>query len=91
MADVLKIDPNDLSVGDLIDFHEIAGVEFDEAMKPGPDGNPKVSAKALLALVFLSQRRDNPAFTLDDARKVKVSDLSVGADEDPTGAAGSRS
>jgi hypothetical protein len=88
MADVLKIDPEDLTIGDLEDFEDIVGMSFDDAMAPGPDGKPKVTTKALKALVFLSKRREDPTFTLDDARAIKVSELQVGSEEDPTAAAG---
>jgi hypothetical protein len=45
------------------------------------EGNPlsevKVGAKALVALVWLVKRQGDPAFTVADARKVKVSELAV--------------
>jgi hypothetical protein len=91
MSEVLSLDPEDLSIGDLEDFEEITGQALTEALKSRPvldaDGNrtfdekgrplseAQLSAKVIKALVFLVKRRDNPAFTLEDARHVRISDL----------------
>jgi hypothetical protein len=91
MSDVLNLDPEDLSIGDLEDFEEITGQALTEALKAKPvldaDGNrqfdakgrplseAQLSARVIKALVYLTKRRDNPAFTLDDARHVRISEL----------------
>ena len=91
MSDVLKLDPEDLSIGDLEDFEDITGQSLTEALKARPvidsDGNrmfdekgrplseAQLSAKVIKALVFVTKRRDNPAFTLEDARHVRISEL----------------
>lgn len=87
----IKLNPDDLTLGDLEDFEELVGKPIDEVVKPVPvtdefgarvfdaKGRPemtvKVPTKAVIALVWLSQRRDNPEFTLADARKVRVGSL----------------
>lgn len=69
-----NFDPNSLTVGELVDIEEVSGAD---AMAGLSDG--KVSPKALLALVWVLHRRDDPTFTLDQARTIKVTDLKVDA------------
>lgn len=72
----------DLDVGDLLDFEEITGCSIDQVFTPT---GMKMSAKVVLAIVYIVKRRENPGFTLDDARKVKFSELQFVSDEvDPT-------
>jgi hypothetical protein len=102
----LRIDPDSLTIGDLEDFEDVVGAPLYEALQPkpviGPDGKKvldengrpeletKISSKALKALIWISQRIDNPEFSLEDARKVRVSALELvgvdgpGNDEEPT-------
>lgn len=89
MADgVLRIKPDELTIGDLADFEKIAGVTFTTATRTDKDGNSDLSAVALLALVYIVKRKDDPNFTLDDARDVKLTELQIGEDKpDPTDAA----
>lgn len=55
---------------------EVTGKRLtDDAGKPLSE--IKIGAKALVALVWLVKRQDIPGFTIDDARKVKVSSLAV--------------
>lgn len=53
----------------------------------GENGRPelevKVSAKALRHLIWILHRRDNPDFTPEDARAIKVSSLEVIAEDEP--------
>lgn len=92
MAEVIRFDLEDLTVGETVEFEEIAGVPLSEfAPKDSGNGEVAVSAKALLAMVYISRKRSNPAFTLDDARDVKVSDLDFGSVGNPTTAARVRS
>lgn len=82
----LEIDLDDLTIGDLEDFEDIVGVTFEDAQAAN-----FASIKALKALVFLTMRKTDADFSLDDARNIKVSALIVGAEADPTDAAGSNS
>ena len=91
----LRFDPDALTLGDLEDFETFVGNTIDEVIKPVPvtddNGNrvfdergrpemtTKVPAKALVCLVWLVKRADDPGFTIDDARRVKVSALSMSA------------
>lgn len=101
----LNFNPDDLTIGDLEDFEDITGQTFDEAFKSVPvkddegnierddKGRPvkavKVTAKVIKALVYVIYRKDDPDFTLDDARNVKITALNMlgGDDEDPEGLA----
>ena len=93
MADAkpLRFSVDSLTVGDLEDIEEITGLSFDEIMamltsgKVGENGTIGLPLKVLKALVFVIYRAGQPDFTLDDARKVKVSELEVVlAEPDPT-------
>ncbi|MDG9711158.1 hypothetical protein [Streptomyces sp. DH10] len=97
----LRIDPDNLTIGDLEDFEEVVGQPIYQALSPRPvvvdgkrvldeKGRPEletqVSTKALKALIWISQRAVNPDFTLADARNVKVGELQIVASEgDPQG------
>lgn len=94
----LKFDPDSLTLGDLEDFETYVGNSIDEVIKPVPavddDGNrvyddrgrpemtTKVPTKALICLVWLVKRADDPGFTIEDARKVRVSALSMSAPDE---------
>jgi hypothetical protein len=102
----LRIDPDTLTIGDLEDFEDVVGAPLYDVLQPrpviGPDGKKvldengrpeletKISAKALKALIWITQRAEKPGFTLDDARNVRVSALELvgvdgqGNDEKPT-------
>jgi hypothetical protein len=65
---VLNID--DMDLGELDDIEEIAGPEASALMMSG-----RMTAKALIAVAYVVKRRDNPSFTIEDARKIKVTAL----------------
>jgi hypothetical protein len=95
----LRINPDDFTIGDLEDFESITGTTFEKALAAkvqfDEDGNKVVDAKGrpvkavemnttvLKALIYLSERATNPDFTIDDARKVKVSELQFGSETEP--------
>lgn len=99
----LKIDENDLTLGDLEDFEDAVGVSLMDALKQTPIKDPEtgevvrdekgraqmqvnVSAKALKGLVWITQRRENPEFSLEDARNVRVAAIELAeADADAEG------
>ena len=64
---------DELTIGDIEDIEEITGIEYD-----GIDWS-KPSMKLMKAMVYISERRSNPAFTLDDARAVKVVEITTAA------------
>ena len=93
-AKPLRFSVDSLTVGDLEDIEELTGMAFDEIMEMltrgevGKGGRIGLPLKVLKALVFVIYRAGDPAFTIDDARKVKVSELEVVLSEpDPTGPA----
>jgi hypothetical protein len=89
----LRIDPDALTIGDLEDFEDVTGSSLFDAIKPvqvkDEDGNlvrdekgrpeteVKLSAKALKALIWIMKRAEEPNFTVDDARNVRVSSLEI--------------
>lgn len=93
-AKPLRFSVDSLTVGDLEDIEEMSGMSFDDIMghltsgKVGAGGKVGVPIKVLKALVFVVYRAADPAFTVEDARKVRVSELEVVLSEpDPTGPA----
>lgn len=80
-GEVLRVDPDELTIGDLEDFEDASGQAFEDAFAEGPDGNVKPSLKAIKAIVWVVKRQSNPAFTLEDARKVKLADLQIGSED----------
>jgi pimeloyl-ACP methyl ester carboxylesterase len=80
----IQVNINDFTIDDVIDFSDITGIEFDEfAAHVGDDTGGMVAAlgtarmlKALKAVVYLNNRRTDPAYTLGDAGGIKLSDLS---------------
>lgn len=84
MADI-AFDWDSLTVGEVIELEEIAGVSVDDIQKAG---QPK--GKVVLAMLFIVKRRDDPTFTLEQARALPVSAMSeiVGGTERPTSPAG---
>jgi hypothetical protein len=88
----LRFSVDSLTIGDLEDIEEMTGVAFDEIMgllisgKVGENGKLGIPLKILKALVFIVYRSSDPGFTVEDARKVRVSELEVVLSEpDPTG------
>ena len=73
----LVFDLNKLTVGDLEDLEELTGMQYEAInwAKPG--------AKLLKAMAFIAGRWENPEFTLDDARNIRIVELKP-ADENPT-------
>lgn len=60
-----SLDPNDLELGEVEQIEEMTGAPISEL--------DLRFAKSMRALVYLVVHRDNPAFTLEDAAKIKVS------------------
>lgn len=78
MGEYLEIDVQSLSIREIEEVEDIIGFPFDQAFAAD---RPK--AKTLRALAYITKKRDDPSFTLDDA-----GDLIVRVpDPDPTSAA----
>lgn len=87
----LKLDPNALTFGDLEDFEEACGEPLmDVFERVGEDGTLKgLSMRTMKALMWVCARTDNPDFSLDDVRKMKIGELKdveveVVGEADPT-------
>lgn len=92
---VLAINPDDLTLGEMEEFEELSGRPLAKLLQgdivKGDDGRPILGkdgkpmreidprVKDMIALVFLAKRREDPAFTIEDARQIKVSELQLGA------------
>jgi hypothetical protein len=76
--DVMEINLDDLTIGEVIEIEEITGMAMD-AMQDA--AVPK--GRMLQAMAYISRKRTDPDFTLEDALNLK---LSVDGDEDPTDA-----
>jgi len=63
----IALDVNDLTLGELEELEEATGVKLADL------GNGSV--KSTIALIWISERRRHPEFTLDDARQLKVTEL----------------
>lgn len=73
----LSINPDDLTLEELEVLEETLGTGIDGAFA---DGKPK--AKAMRVIIWLMKRREDPDFTLEDAGKLRLSDLDLEG-EDP--------
>lgn len=71
----IALNVDDLTLGEIEEMEQAAGIKLPE-LGSG-------SAKATIALIWISQRRIDPAFTLEDARALKVTELEFA---DPTAA-----
>lgn len=79
----LTFDLDQVTVGDIVDIEEVCGVPWDDIVEM--DYPP---TKVILAMVWVSRRRDNPDYTLDDARNTPLSDIQkMTMSTDPTDAA----
>lgn len=74
--DVMNIDVDDLTIGEVIQIEEITGMAMDSMQDAAA---PK--GRMLQAMAYISRKRTDPEFTLEDALNLK---LQVNADADPT-------
>lgn len=81
----IRVNPSDLTLGDMADLEEHVGIPGSEIFSQLSEGD--WSAKMFEGLVLVTARRDNPDFTIEDARNVRLADLEMVADEDPLGEA----
>jgi hypothetical protein len=73
---------DDLDLGELCDLEDVAGADAVTGL-----GQGRLSAKGILAVVWIVNRRTDAAFTLEDARKVKVTSINFGDDKADSGEA----
>lgn len=63
----ISVDLNDMTLGELEEFEDIAGIPASSL------ANGQIPAKGITALVYISGKRADPAFTIEQARQVKLS------------------
>lgn len=69
----MRFDPDDLSLGEMEDLEDVTGLRILTIISDFEKANP--NAKELTALAWIMTRRENPDFTLEDARASKVNAL----------------
>lgn len=73
----LAFDLDELTIGDLADMEDVAGVDIQRIDLKAPP------LKVLPAMVWIFNRKIDPTFTYEDARQVKLAALAI-AGEAPT-------
>lgn len=71
----LAIDIETLTIGELEEIEDITGLAF------GNIDWAHLSARLMRALVYIVARRDNPDFTVEDARNVRLTQLKKPSNE----------
>ena len=61
-----------LTLGDMEDFENIAGVPFGSLTNLDPS---QLNAKSLIALAYVLKRKTNPAVTVEQIRNLSTNDL----------------
>lgn len=73
----LTINAEEMELGEVEFFEAESGLTFDELTQG------RTNTRALLALITIQERRKNKDYTMDDARKIRVSEIEVD-DANPT-------
>lgn len=66
----------ELTIGDLEDVEQVTGMSFPEvaaALEGAGEALPPI--KIVKALIWVTRRKDDPAFTLEDTASMKLSEL----------------
>lgn len=79
---MLAFNPDDLTLGEMCDVEEASGFNI-TALNVDENGNAALPAKALVAIAWVLKRREQPDFTLEQARNIKIEEL-MGPEENPT-------
>ena len=79
----IVIDVNTITLGELEQLEDITGRNVVTEL-----GRGQPSARTLTALIYVVKRRENPDFTLEDARAVNASEFRVEAQSSPKEPAG---
>ena len=72
MDEQIAFDLDEITLGEMEELEDLLGVEAVRDLMNGKGA----SAKMLVTLVYIFKRRTNPEFTMDEARKMKVTALS---------------
>lgn len=86
-GEVINLNPSELTIEEMEDFEEAAGMSWSAAFKTVKVADPESKtgfreevdfpAKALRAVVWVLKRKDNPDFTLEEAGKTRVAALKI--------------
>lgn len=71
----LDLDPDSLEVGEIMDIEEVTGQPFGILEKGFRTGEWSMASVA--AFIWIAERRKNPEFTFEDAKKVKFGDVEL--------------
>ena len=66
----IQFNVEDLTIGELADMEDVTGLSLDKMNLSKP------SAKLLVAMLWVFERRSNPKYAYAEARNVKVTGLS---------------
>ena len=77
----LTFDVDSMTLGEVEEFEELTGLSLEDLM------SGRRTTKAMSTLIYLQERRTNPEYTIEDARALKISELTVEDAPDPTPAA----
>ena len=69
--ETLKFNIDEVTLGDIEDFEEMSGLDWDDLDFSG--GN--IPMKALKALIFIMKRQNDPNVTVADIRKITVREM----------------
>lgn len=82
MPHTIKINPDDLTLGEVETIEELTGAPLSKLI-----GNGGVTAKAAVALVYVIRRRSDPDITLEAVKATRLGDIDlefVASTPDPT-------
>ena len=82
----LQLDIGELTLGEMELWEELTGEPFGSFLSACDGDLQRLPTRHLLALIVVLKRRDDPDYSLDDARQLHISDVEFAAD--PTAAAG---
>jgi len=75
---MILVDPSQLNLGDIEDIEDTVGMPISQVFESFGDGT--WTARMFASLAWVTERKNTPEFTLDDARQLKLDDITF-----PTG------
>ncbi len=69
------VDPDEFTIGDMLDIEEITGRSMGEFGSTDKDGNTTASARTILAMAFVAARKTDPDLTQDDVRNWRMDEI----------------
>lgn len=90
MPEKISLSIDDLDLGEAEFFENETGIPLEDVERyrfddsPENKDKPALPAKALTAFVCIAKRREDSEFTMDQARKLKIGELSFEDSGNPT-------